>query len=167
MGIRNYLIEGVSGSGKTTVCDELLQRGYHAIHGDRELAYQGDPVTGEPLDGFSHDHHIWDVAKVSAHVDDDSQPATFFCGGSRNFDRFMDLFDQIFVLEIDLETLTDRLSERPETEWGGSEAERAFIRRRHQSREDVPTQAISIDATKPVERVVDDILARCGPLTGS
>ncbi len=43
MGARNYLIEGVSCSGKTTVCDELLRRGFQAIHGDRQLAYQGDP----------------------------------------------------------------------------------------------------------------------------
>jgi broad-specificity NMP kinase len=48
MGIRNYLIEGVSGTGKTSVCHELRRRGYHAINGDRELAYQGDPKTGEP-----------------------------------------------------------------------------------------------------------------------
>lgn len=47
MGARNYLIEGLSGTGKTSVCDELQRRGYHAIHGDRELAYQGDPETGE------------------------------------------------------------------------------------------------------------------------
>jgi hypothetical protein len=48
MGVRNFLIEGRSGSGKTTVCDELLRRGFHAIHGDRVLAYHGDPETGEP-----------------------------------------------------------------------------------------------------------------------
>ncbi|WP_244364379.1 AAA family ATPase [Paenibacillus cellulositrophicus] len=35
MGIRNYLIEGVSGTGKTSVCKELQRRGYHAIHGDQ------------------------------------------------------------------------------------------------------------------------------------
>ncbi len=52
MGVRNYLIEGVSGTGKTTVCDELLRRCYDAINGDRELAYRGDPKTGEPLEGF-------------------------------------------------------------------------------------------------------------------
>jgi hypothetical protein len=46
MGMRNYLIEGVSGTGKTSVCNELQRRGYHAINGDRELAYQGDPETG-------------------------------------------------------------------------------------------------------------------------
>jgi hypothetical protein len=50
MGVRNYLIEGVSGTGKTTVAEELQRRGYHVIHGDRELAYVGDPDTGAPLD---------------------------------------------------------------------------------------------------------------------
>ncbi len=49
MGIRNYLVEGVSGAGKTSVAEELERRGFHVIHGDRALAYVGDPVTGEPL----------------------------------------------------------------------------------------------------------------------
>ena len=46
MGVKNYLIDGVSCAGKTTVCDELQRRGYHAIHGDRELAYWGDLKNG-------------------------------------------------------------------------------------------------------------------------
>lgn len=50
MGVRNYLIEGVSGSGKTTVAEELQRRGYHVIHGDRQFAYYGDPESGEPVD---------------------------------------------------------------------------------------------------------------------
>ncbi len=49
MGKRNYLIEGGSGTGKTSVAEELQRRGYHVIHGDRELKYRGDPKTGEPL----------------------------------------------------------------------------------------------------------------------
>ncbi|BFT72605.1 hypothetical protein [Paenibacillus sp. P36] len=64
MGIRNYLIEGVSGTGKTSVCNELQRRGYQPIHGDRELAYQGDPETGARTDGVTHEHHIWHVDKV-------------------------------------------------------------------------------------------------------
>jgi len=43
VGVKNYLIEGVSGTGKTTVCAELKRRGYDAVNGDNELAYQGDP----------------------------------------------------------------------------------------------------------------------------
>jgi len=38
MGIKNYLIEGGSGTGKTSGATELERRGYHVIHGDRVLA---------------------------------------------------------------------------------------------------------------------------------
>ena len=68
MGVRNYLIEGVSCSGKTSVCRELQRRGYQAFNGDTDLAYQGDPETGEPADGSSPGHHIWPVGRVEALV---------------------------------------------------------------------------------------------------
>ena len=110
MGRRNYLVEGLSGTGKTSVCDELQRRGHHAIHGDRELAYRGDPETGEPMEGF----------------------------GQR------------------------RLDERPDDEWGGGvPTERELIVQWHQTKEDVPENGIVIDATTPVEHVVDEILRRC------
>jgi hypothetical protein len=143
MGIRNYLIEGVSGAGKTSVCNELQRRGYHAIHGDRELAYQGDPETGEPTDGFAHEHHIWHVDKVKALVANQDEAVTFFCGGSRNFAKFIDLFDGVFVLEVDLDTLNRRLDERPDSEWGGGKpTERELIARLHQTKEDIPKNGI-------------------------
>lgn len=161
MGVRNYLIEGVSGTGKTSVCNELRRRGYHSINGDRELAYQGDPNTGKSLDGFAHAHHIWDVEKVRALVADQSHSASFFCGGSRNFDRFIDLFDGVFVLEVDPDTLNRRLAVRPEDEWGGRPSERELIARLHATKEDIPKIGVVIDATVPVARVVDEILRRC------
>ena len=118
MGVRNYLIEGVSGTGKTSVCYELRRRGLYAVNGDRELAYQGDPETGRPVDSsgqghdvrFGHEHHLWDVDKVKALVADRQEPISFFCGGSRNFIRFIDLFDGVFVLEVDLAILKERLA---------------------------------------------------------
>jgi len=161
MGTRNYLIEGVSGTGKTSVGEELERRGYHAIHGDRELAYQGDPRTGEPLDGLAHENHIWDVGKVRSMAGDQRHAISFFCGGSRNFGRFIDLFDQIFVLEIDRDTLHQRLTNRPLGEWGGTSPQRAMIMRLHETRADVPSNAVGIDATVPISQVVDDILSKC------
>lgn len=161
MGIRNYLIEGVSGTGKTTVCHELQRRGYHSIHGDRELAYQGDPITGEPVDGFAHENHIWNQDKLRALIADHGHPASFFCGGSRNFPSFIDLFDRVFVLEVDPDTLTRRLAGRPKTEWGGKPAEKELILRLQATREGVPHGAVTIDATAPIEHVVDEILDKC------
>jgi len=176
MGVRNYLIEGVSGAGKTTICEELQRRGHHAIHGDRELAYQGDPETGEPLDGasagasaqakhppsFVHAHHIWDVDKVKSLVADQRNAISFFCGGSRNSARFIDLFDRVFVLEVDIDTLNQRLAGRPEDEFGGRSIERELIARLHATKEDVPKHAVSIDATAPLALVVGEILSKCG-----
>ena len=162
MGIRNYLIEGISGTGKTSVCDELQRRGYHAIHGDRELAYQGDPETGEPTEGTEHEHHIWDLNKVKALVANHDEAVTFFCGGSRNFPAFIDLFDGVFVLEVDLDTLNRRLDERPDSHWGGGKpTDRQLIARWHHTKEDVPQGAISIDAAAPIPEVVDSILRHC------
>ncbi|WP_449623164.1 AAA family ATPase [Robertmurraya sp. Marseille-Q9965] len=163
MGIRNYLIGGVSGAGKTTVCNELQRRGYHAIHGDRELAYQGNPETGTPTDGFKAEHHIWHVDKVKALVANQDEAVTFFCGGSRNYPKFIDLFDGVFVLGVDLETSLRRIDERvavDPTDWGGRPEEREIILRLYQTKEGIPENGIIIDATAPVDHVIDEIIRR-------
>jgi len=158
MGRRNYLIEGVSGTGKSSVCEELQRRGYQAINGDHELAYQGDPETGEPTPGFTHEHHIWAVDKVNALVANQDRAATFFCGGSRNFSKFLGLFDGVFVLQVDVDTLNRRLDRRTVDQWGGKRAERDLIARFHQTEEYIPRDGIWIDATAPIVRVVDEII---------
>ena len=159
--MRNFLIEGVSATGKTTVCHELRRRGFNAVNGDTDLAYQGDPETGEPTDDApSHWHHIWHVEKVRALVADRTERYTFFCGGSRNFSQFQDLFDGVFVLEIDLDTLNRRLAQRPEDEFGAQPSERELILRLHRTKEDTPKHGISVDATAPLAHVVDEIVRR-------
>jgi len=162
MGIKNYLIDGVSCAGKTTVCTELQRRGYHVIHGDDELAYWGDLKTGKPMPDSADAQRtwMWDVEKVRVIVSDQSHAVTFFCGGSRNSDHFSGLFDEVFVLEIDLATLNRRLAARPETEWGGTASEgEAFARLQHATKVGLPINAIIVDATAPLATVVDMILA--------
>ncbi len=170
MGVKNCLIEGVSCTGKTTVAEELERRGYDVVHGDRVLAYQGDPETGAPLQpsseprtpAFIQQHHIWDIGKVRSLAADRDHAITFFCGGSRNFHHFIDLFDEVFVLDVDLDTLRRRLDARPDDEFGHKPDERALILNLHRTKEDIPGNAVSIDATAPLARVVDDIVSRCG-----
>lgn len=161
MGVKNYLIDGVSCAGKTTVCNELQKRGYHAIHGDRELAYFGNLRTGKPItDDTNEDRDwLWDVDKVSALAADHDYAATFFCGGSRNSAEFIHLFDAVFVIDIDLDTLNQRLAARPVDEWGGTASEgEAFARFQHETKDGLPKNAITIDGTAPLSSVVDTIL---------
>jgi adenylate kinase family enzyme len=172
MGARNFLIDGVSGAGKTTVAKELERRGYHVIHGDRTLAYYGDPETGEPLGPlpaeFGSDEMawwyarwIWPVTRVKSSLADQGHAMTFFCGGSRNSHHFIDLFDGAFLLEVDLATLDRRLAVRGDDEFGGKPAERAIVVHVHATNEGLAKTAVKIDATRPVEQVVDEILAIC------
>jgi dephospho-CoA kinase len=173
MGIKNYLIEGISGVGKTAVAEELEQRGFHVVHGDRTLAYIGDPETGEPLVrpicsseaervAWLNKHWIWPVETVKFLITSQRHPITFFCGTSRNAHSFIDLFDAVFVLKVDLETLKQRLAKRPENEFGGRPAEQQLIAQLHVTQEDIPKQGIVINAEASVSQVVDKILARCG-----
>ena len=171
----NFLIDGVSCSGKTAVATELQRRGYHVVHGDRELKYRGDPATGTAVDvlvsfpddqrhaAWIHEHLCWPVEEVEAIVANDEEPVTFFCGGSRNSHMFIHLFDAVFVLDVDRDTLRRRLDARPEDDWGGRgrRAERELVLRLHRTKEDVP-DGIVIDATPPLASVVDEILRQCG-----
>lgn len=150
------------------MAEELERRGYQVVHGDRVLARHGDPITGEVFDHHRarwsleqrHQHWIWDVHLVRATVTDNSHLLTFFCGGSRNSAMFLDLFDGVFVLEVDVETLNRRLDARPADEFGNAVDERALVLRVHRTREDLPLGSVSINATRPIADVVDEILRR-------
>lgn len=77
-------------------------------------------MSGEP----SHWHHLWRVDDVRALAADRSHRFTFFCGGSRNFHQFLDVFDGVFVLTIDADTLAERLAARSGDEFGALPEER-------------------------------------------
>lgn len=159
MAKRNYLIEGVSGTGKSAVCKEFRKRGHQAIDGDKELAYQGNPETGVKTDGFTHENHIWDINKLTRIIEDKRIERTFFCGGSRNYPKFINLFDGVFVLDVDVATLRNRLDKRGIGEWGNKKSERDLILKLHKTKADIPRVGILIDATQPLEQVVDKIIS--------
>jgi predicted ATPase len=45
MAKRNYLVEGLSGAGKSSVYEELIRRGYKAVSTDRAWKLHADPDT--------------------------------------------------------------------------------------------------------------------------
>lgn len=168
------MVDGVSGTGKTSVAVELQRRGHRVVHGDRQLRYVGDPVTGAPLPTppvfpaassraeWVHRHLCWPVEVVEGIVGDEHQGWTFFCGGCRNAEHFLHLLDAVFVLTVDRETLVRRLEQRPADEWAGRgrRVEQDLVLRLHRTEEDLPA-GIRVDATRPLVRVVDDILSHC------
>ena len=159
MAKRNYLIEGSSGTGKSAVWEELQKRGYKAINGDRELAYRGDPETGRRIEGPGFGYHIWDADKVREIVSNKDDDVAFFCGGSRNLHKLIDLFEEAFVLDVDIETLRERLDRRTADDWDVTDPENSteFVLRLHATKKAVP-EGTTIDTARPINEVVDAIV---------
>ena len=67
----------------------------------------------------------------------------------------------MLVLQVDRATLEERLDRRPADEWGSAPDERALVLRLHETGEDVP-DGVAVDATRPLEVVVDEIVRLAG-----
>ena len=81
----------------------------------------------------------------------------FVCGSSRNRDRFLPYFTKIFNLRIDDDTMRRRLQERTDDDWPlGQEGVELMLRLNR--RDEKPAGAIDVDATQPLNQVVDELL---------
>jgi gluconate kinase len=157
MAKRNYLVEGLSGAGKSSVYEELIRRGYKAISTDRDWAYHADPDTGLPGGPIRHHTFMWDQQKAVSELESPEPEVLFVCGSSRNRDRFLPYFTKIFNLCIDDDTMRRRLQERSDDDWplGPEGVELMLTLNRSDEK---PAGAIDVDATQPLHQVVDDLL---------
>jgi len=167
MAKRNYLVEGLSGAGKSWVYEELIRRGYKAISTDCAWAYHADPGTGLPGGPIRHDNWVWDRQKAVSELESPEPEVLFVCGSSRDLDHFLPYFTKIFNLRIDDDTMRRRLRARTTDDWTLSPdpadydvALAAMIELMlEQNRSDEkPAGAIDVDATQPLNKVVDELL---------
>ena len=133
MARRNYLVEGLSGTGKSSVYDELVRRGYPAISTDRAWSYSADPDTGLPGGPIGHDTWMWDRHKAVAELERREPDVLFVCGSSRNRDHFLRYFTMVFNLRIDDDTMRRRLEARTEDDWPLGQAGVEFMLELNQS----------------------------------
>jgi hypothetical protein len=149
MAKRNYLVEGLSGAGKSSVYEELIQRGYKAISTDRAWKSPADSM--------------WDRKKAFGELESPEPEVLFVCGSGRNRDRFLPYFTKIFNLRIDDDTMRRRLEERTNNDFGKQPEEVELMLSLNRS-DEKPAGAIDVDATRPLEQVVDEVLrlADCG-----
>ena len=114
----DYLIDGSSGTGKSTIFEELTRRGYHAISSDRAWAYSADPESGLPGGPRHHDNFLWDKTKAIPALESNDPDVLFVCGSCRNRDEFRPYFRKVFNLKIDDDTMRRRLDERTNNDFG-------------------------------------------------
>lgn len=153
-------IDGLSGTGKSSLAAEFSDRGYCAVDADAEFAYFGDPATGRPTDLLTRGHWIWNLARIRSFCEASHKSPIFICGGALNQGQCADLFTHRFMLRVDDETMRHRLVARTSNDFGkGSRelAEQLELNGRASSAAHRTSWTV-VDATRPPIDVADVIL---------
>lgn len=169
-----YLVTGNPGSGKSALTQELARRGLSAIDPDHdpELTHYEDEagdtvlridVPRDPDQEWLQSHRwVWSRPRMERLLHDQDGPV-FVCGIALNLDQFLDLFDGVFLLQIDEATQDARLVAYDRANPPGrNDPKRQAIR------DGLPVfqermlnlGAIAIDATAPTAAIADELLAR-------
>jgi adenylate kinase family enzyme len=167
------LITGISGAGKSTIAAVLIRRGLTAIDADNGpflartvdaadnvVAEEDEPA--EPDFAWLSEHSwAWDPARLDELIQAAAPATLYVCGGAANELELADRFTRVFLLEIDEPTMLARIDARQDNDWGHVGDTREYLRRRRSGLQDRlrASGAIPIDATQPLDRVVDAILA--------
>lgn len=160
-----YLITGRGGSGKSTICELLVARGFNAFDSDdipglaRAEDFDGNPITvdwGSFVDyskiGFNWQQQV--LGKFLA-----EHPHVFLCGSASNQLQFHRLFDKVFVLSLDRESHEAHLLGR-KSEYGKDPTMLAYLLDEQQkfTEEALRIGAIPIDASRLPDETYDEIL---------
>ncbi|HTW03351.1 MAG TPA: hypothetical protein VMF87_23815 [Streptosporangiaceae bacterium] len=166
-------ITGISAAGKSTIAAALARRGLTAIDADNDpflagmVDAAGVVAAEEPaapdLAWLARHSWAWNPARLDELIRAAAPATLYVCGGAANELELADRFSHVFLLEIDERTMLERLdAPSRDNEWGRIGDTREDLRRRRPLLQErlLAAGAIPIDATQPLDQVVDAILSR-------
>jgi adenylate kinase family enzyme len=168
-------ITGIAGSGKSTVRQELLRRGYKVYGGAEDgIAAFFNNDSGKRVERLVPAKertpewlsiHSWRIplaviTKLRLLAKD--EPVYVCAYTSNDKSELWGLFDKIFALTTDKETIKYRITNRTNNDVGKTSNELKDILNQQKTAEEEYQKlgAIIIDAKQPITRVVDEILEK-------
>lgn len=161
-----YYVTGVSGTGKSTIAKELNKRGIFAIDQDSICNWKNNDTKeyskfkfGIGTEFLENNDWYCDIDKLKKALEKE-EAIVFVCGSSANHDEYIDMFEKVFFLKCAPEVFLKRINERIDHDFGKHESESEHILGYYKEYEKdlVSKGAIIIDADKPIEQVLEDIL---------
>ena len=161
--MKRVLITGMSGTGKSSVIQELVTRGYRAH--DLDTPEWSEWIDTDPSDSLTPARGkdwVWREDRVRALL---SQPGdgTLFIGGcAENMGRLFPLIDAIVLLSTPVATIMERLRARSPGSYGSDAEERRRITDLIATIEPLLRKSADyeIDTRRPIHATVDEILRR-------
>ncbi len=159
--MKRVLLTGMSGTGKSTVIEELAARGYKAVDTDYEGYSHMVNVSDDELTGLDPGQDwVWREDRIEALLATEDAGVLFVSGTSPNQGTFYPRFDHIVLLTAPSEVIVERLTSRTNNPYGKrpEEVERVLwlkdeiepLLRRGASHE--------IDTSAPLDQVVSEVL---------
>jgi broad-specificity NMP kinase len=141
----------MSGVGKSTVAERLSELGFKVVETD----YGGFSVVDD------HGDQHWDVDRVRKLLATEDADVLFVVGSDDAQVLFYPDFDHVVLLSASREVILERLTSRTNNPFGKSSKELAKILADLETFEPLMRRAATyeIDTSKPLDRVIDEILS--------
>jgi len=165
-----YFITGISGSGKTTVARELIKRGHIALDSKvtKGIFHFADS-KGQPASDYHPQDKDWlDIYKwtlnlplLQEYLERYKEANAIFLCGRGNIRQHWALADKVLLLKVDANTMVERLNrmDRDNNFAKDKETQEKLLNDlEFVQRSLTNAGAITIDATQPIDSVVDTIL---------
>ncbi len=125
--MKRILITGMSGTGKSSVIEELKQRGFDAIDTDSDAWCEWKTVASVEQPQETEQDWVWREDKITELLQQERYAPLFVCGCKSNQGQFYPLFNSVVLLSCPTPVLLDRVATRLTNDYGKSEVERARI----------------------------------------
>lgn len=167
--MKKIFITGISGTGKTTIYEELVKRDYYAISLDEtdDLCYWVNRETKERIHGhvelnrdFTSKHQwICDIEYLKQLMSVDKE-LIFVLGSASNQDEFLSMFDKVIVLQCKPEVFIERLNTRTNNDFGKHKTIQDHLLTWYEDFENklIEGGAIAINTDRPINEVVDEVI---------
>ena len=168
--MKHILITGIPGSGKSTLSRILRDKGFNAIDLEEvpQLFIMVDQETRQPIDNYDNTDlqqvaaadWICDKDALKKLIQSQNQPVNFYCGSSSNIEDLLPLFNEIILLQISEAVMRERLSKRPDTDFGGKPEVQDWVMtwKDWWNNEMIEEGAKVVDADQPLELITSTII---------
>jgi shikimate kinase len=163
--VKRVLLTGMSGTGKSTVIEELAARGYKAVDTDYDGLSELVSVPDDHPTGLDPGQDwVWREDRIQNLLSTDDTDVLFLSGCAPNQGKFYPQFDHIVLLTAPAHLIVERLATRTNNPYGQRPEDVARTLGLLQTVEPMlrRTAGYEVDTSAPLDQVVAKVLQFVG-----